>query len=65
MILEFERCRDNNTPIFINSQEYYDSPKRTLRDNGKIYHILKANNLGSVQNIYQDKASMDMTMKEI
>ena len=40
-------------------------PKRTIRVNGNINHIVKPNNFGNFQNLYQDKASMDMTVSEI
>ena len=46
------------------SQCYYELPKRTIRANGNIYHIFKPNKFRDVQNLYQDKASMDMTLDE-
>ena len=61
----FKRGRVNNLSIFIISQDYYELPKRTIRANGNIYHILKPNNFRDVQNLYQDKASSDMTPNEI
>ena len=61
---KFKRSRHNNLSIFIISQEYYDLPKRTIRANGNIYHIFLPNNFREVQNLYQDKASMDMTLDE-
>ena len=60
----FKRGRHNNLSIFIISQDYYELPKRTIRANGNIYHIFKPNNFRDVQNLYQDKASMDMTLNE-
>ena len=60
----FKRSRHNNLCIFIISQDYYELPKRTIRANGNIYHIFKTNNFRHVQNLYQDKASMDMTLNE-
>ena len=57
----FKRSRHNNLSIFITSQDYYELPKRTIRANGNIYHIFKPNNFLDVRNIYQDKASIDMT----
>ena len=60
----FKRSRQNNISIFIISQDYYELPKRTIRANGNIYHIFKPNNFRDVQNLYQDKASMDMTLDE-
>ena len=55
----FKRSRHNNLSIFIISQDYYELPKRTIRTIGNIYHIFKPNNFRDVQNLYQDKASMD------
>ena len=60
----FKRSRHNNLSIFIISHDYYELPKRTIRANGIIYHIFKPNNLRDGQNLYQDKASMDMTLNE-
>ena len=51
-------------PISITSQDYYQLSKRTIRCNGKIHHIFKPNNFRDVQNLYQDKASMDMNLNE-
>ena len=61
----FKRGRHNNLSIFIISQDYYEIPKRTIRANGNIYHIFKPNNFRDVINLYQDKASMDMTLNEV
>ena len=60
----FKRSRHNNLSIFIISQNYYELPKWTIRANGNIYHIFKPNNFRDVQNLYQDKASMDMNLNE-
>ena len=60
----FKSSRHKNLSIFIISQDYYELPKRTIRANGNIYHIFKPNNFRDVQNLYQDKASMDMTLNE-
>ena len=60
----FKRSRHNNISIFIISQDYYDLPKRTIRANSNIFHIFKPNNIRDVQNLFQDKASMDMTIDE-
>ena len=60
----FKRGRHNNLSIYIISQDYYELPKRTIRANGNIYHIFKPNSFRDVQNLYQDKASMDMTLNE-
>ena len=58
----FKRSRHNNLSIFITGQGYYELPKRTMRANGNVYHIFKPNNFRDVQNLYQDKASIDMTL---
>ena len=60
----FERSRDNKLSIFIMSQDYHELPKRTIRANGNIYHIFKPKKFRDVQNLYQDKISMDMTLNE-
>ena len=60
----FKRSRHNNLSIFIISQDYYEISRKTIRCNGNIYHIFEPNNYRDVQNLYQDKASMDMTLNE-
>ena len=35
-----------------------------MRCNGNIYHIFKPNNYRVVQNLYEGKASMDVTLNE-
>ena len=60
----FKRGRHNTLSIFIISQDYYELPKRTIRCNGNVFHLFKPNNYLDVRNIYQDKASMDMTLNE-
>ena len=60
----FKRGRHNNLSIFIISQDYYELPKVTIRCNGNVFHLCKPNNYLDVRNIYQDKASMDMTLDE-
>ena len=61
----FKRSRHNNLSIFIISQDYYELSKKTIRCNGNIYHIFEPNNFRDVINLYQDKASMDMTLNEL
>ena len=60
----FKWSRHNNLSIFVISQDYYELPKRTIRANRNIYDIFKPNNFRHVENLYQDKASMDMTLHE-
>ena len=60
----FKRSRHISSSIFIISPYFYELPKKTIRTNGNIYHIFKPNNFLGVRNIYQDKASMDMTLDE-
>ena len=60
----FKRSRHNNLSIFIISQDYYELSKKTIRCNGNIFHIFKPNNFLDVRILYQDKASMDMTLSE-
>ena len=61
----FKGGRHNNLSIFILSQDYYELPKRPIRANGNIYHILKQKILRDVQKLYQDKAFIDMRLAEI
>ena len=60
----FKRSRHNNLSIFIISQDYYELTKKTIRANGIICHIFKPNNFRDVQNLYQDKVSMDLKLHE-
>ena len=60
----FKRSRHNKLSIFIISQDYYELPKKTTRGNGIIFHIFKPNNFRDVQNLYQEKGSVDMTLDE-
>ena len=60
----FKRSRHNNLFIFIISQDYYELSKKTILCNGNIFHIFKPNNFRDLQNLYQDKSSMDMTLNE-
>ena len=60
----FKRSGHNNLSIFIFSQDYYELPKKTIRANGSLYHIFKPNNFRDVQNLHQDKTSMDVTKNE-
>ena len=57
----FERSKHTNSLILVISQDYFEWLKRTIRANGNIYHIFNGNNFRDVQNLYQDKTSMDMT----
>ena len=57
----FKRFRLRNLSIIIISQDFYELSKKTIGDNRKIYHIFKPNKFRDVQNLYQDKASMEMT----
>ena len=61
---KFKRSRHNNLSISVISQDYYELPKPTTRANGNICHIFKPNNFRDVQNLYQDKTPMDMTLNE-
>ena len=45
-------------------QAMFKLPKRTIKANGKIYHIFKPNNFRDVQNLYQDEESLDMNLDE-
>ena len=58
----FKQSRHNNLSILIISPDYYGISKKTIRCNGNIYHIFKPNCFRDVQNLYQEKASMDVTL---
>ena len=60
----FKRSRHNTLSIFIISQDYYELSKKTIRCKGNIFQLFKPHNFLDVRNIYQDKASMDMTLNE-
>ena len=60
----FKRGRHNNIAVFIISQDYYESPKQTKRENSNIFHLFRPNNSKNVLNLFQDKASIDMTINE-
>ena len=60
----FERSGQNILSVFIISQDYCELSKKTIRCNGNIFHLFKPNHFLDLRNIYQDKASMDMTLKE-
>ena len=60
----FKRPRYNNLSIFISSQNYYKLLKKTVRANGKITRIFKPKNFLDVRKVYQDEASLDMTLHE-
>ena len=60
----FKRSRHKNLSMFIISQDYYELSRKTIRCNGNFYHIFKPNKFRDVQNLYQDKTSMDMTLNE-
>ena len=60
----FKRSRHNNLSIFIKNQDYYELSKKTIRCNGNKYLIFKPNNYRDVQNLYQNKASIDITFNE-
>ena len=60
----FKRSRHNNLSSLIISQDNYELAKRTMQANGNIYHIFKPKNFRDAQNLYQEKASMEMTLNE-
>ena len=60
----FKRSCHKNLTFFIISQDYYELPRRTIRANGNIYHIIEPKNYRDVLIIYQDKSSMDLTLNE-
>ena len=61
----FERSRHSNISSFIRSQQSFELAQRTIGANGNIYHLSKPNNFRDVQNLFQDKASKDITLTEL
>ena len=61
----FRQSRHNNLSISIISEDYYEMPNQTIRANGKIDHIFAPHTFRDLQNLFQDRASMDMTLKEL
>ena len=61
----FKRSRHTNKSINVIGQDYNEPPKRTVRANGNIYHIIKPNNFGDIQNLHPDQSVMDMTLHEL
>ena len=61
---KFKRSRHNKLSIFKISQEHYELPKGTIWTNGNIYLTRKPKFSRDIQSLYQDKASMLMTLDE-
>ena len=64
MEVPLERCRLNSLSFSIISQNFHEPLNWTITANGSIYRIFKPNNCRIVRNFYQDKASMNITLKE-
>ena len=60
----FKGSRQNKLSIFLINQDYYELSEWTIQCNGNVYHIVKPNIFRDVQNLYQDKASMDKNLSE-
>ena len=56
--------RHSNKFSFAISQDNYELPNKTVWANGNIYLLFKPINFRDVQNLYQDKASMNITLSE-
>ena len=52
------------TYLSLNSQDYFELPKKTVRANGNVHHQFKLNIFRDILHIYPDKASMVMTRTE-
>ena len=59
----FTRGRHNDLDVYYLSQSYFDSPKRTIRNNSNII-ILFQQTLKDVEHIYRDIAGFDMSNDE-
>ena len=60
----FKWSRNKNKSDFVISHDYFECPRTSNWANAKLYHTVKPSNLRYVQNLYQSKASMDMTLNE-
>ena len=68
MIPGYKQCLNNLdivTFLFSIRHDYHQLLKRNNRAYENLYHIFKLNNFRDVQNIYQDKASMDISGNKI
>ena len=67
-ILNYKQCSKDLDMKFLSSfifkQDFYELPKRAIRANRNIYHKFQPNNFRDVQNLYQDKSKMDMTLND-
>ena len=59
----FTKGRHNDLDVYYSSQSYFDSPKRTIRNNSNII-ILFQQTLKDVEHIYRDIAGFDMSNDE-
>ena len=59
----FTKGRHNDLDVYYSSQSYFDSPKRTIRNNSIII-ILFQKTLKDVEHIYRDIAGFDMSNDE-
>ena len=69
MILEYKQClriQDTITyPYSLSVKIITKYQTKTIRTNWDIYHICNPNNFLDVRNLYQDRASTDMTLDEV
>ena len=56
----FNRSRHNNLSLFKFGREYDELPKRTVWEKCNIHQHFQPNKFRDVQNVYIDKAEMDM-----
>ena len=60
----FKRSKHNKVIYFYNQPRLLWTTKTNYPHKWNIYHIFKPNKFKDVQNLYQDKASMDMSLNE-
>ena len=60
----FIGSRHSISSIFVISQDYYKHPETTIEPDENLHQIFGRNNFRDVQNLYQDKASMALTLNE-
>ena len=60
----FKRSGHIKISILIIGQDSFRLQKKTTTAKGTTYHIFKQNNFTDIEKLFQDKASMDMTLTE-
>ena len=67
MIPEFKHCLNHLDIVifsFYSQSRLLQITKRTIRANGNLHHMFKSNISRDVPNLYQDNASVNMTLND-